>query len=153
MTTTLAERLHCTAVVKLNPASASHTQLGKSGVVHAAANICSKAHLACLRRFAEGDVAMMLTLLQSCGHQLRSDDSISMKVRFFQTVMPYSCLTYVFTPVCRSLLVQKPLHLSVPGGPSKDVQSCSYCRPYRPDECVTKAACTCVAALSLQKCS
>ncbi|KAL3133156.1 hypothetical protein ABBQ38_007050 [Trebouxia sp. C0009 RCD-2024] len=30
-------------------------------------------------RFAEGDVAMMLTLLQSCGLQLRSDDSVSMK--------------------------------------------------------------------------
>lgn len=34
----------------------------------------------CVCRFAEGDVAMMLTLLQSCGLQLRSDDSVSMKV-------------------------------------------------------------------------
>ncbi|DBA70559.1 TPA: hypothetical protein ACH3X2_011953 [Trebouxia sp. C0005] len=31
------------------------------------------------QRFAEGDVATMLTLLQSCGLQLRSDDSVSMK--------------------------------------------------------------------------
>jgi len=39
---------------------------------------CNMTKVIC--RFAEGDVAMMLTLLQSCGLQLRSDDSVSMKV-------------------------------------------------------------------------
>ncbi len=43
------------------------------------------------RRFAEGDVAMMLTLLQSCGLQLRSDDSVSMKVCSHDMCM-YACI-------------------------------------------------------------
>ena len=56
-------------------------------------------------RFAEGDVAMMLTLLQSCGLQLRSDDSISMKVGLLQSaehglmdLHTHSCLEVVALP-------------------------------------------------------
>ena len=72
--------------------------------------------------FGEVDVAMMLTVLQSCGLQLRSDDAISMKVLLgFACTIATSNDVECDGPACACLApLQAVLHQS---------QSCRYqCR-------------------------